>query len=84
MVSSRTASEHASKKVQEKGTAALFNATAPFWVHRWDGFVAGERSCWRLAARKALVIRRIPPTLWEIIPHGSVFFFPYGFRLRDE
>ena len=30
MVSSRDASEHASKKVQEKGTAALFNATAPF------------------------------------------------------
>jgi len=30
MVSSRTASEHTSKKVQEKGTAALFNATAPF------------------------------------------------------
>ena len=30
MVSSRDASEHASKKVQEKGTATLFNATAPF------------------------------------------------------
>ena len=30
MVSSRDASEHASKKVQEKGTAALFNATAPW------------------------------------------------------
>lgn len=30
MVSSIDASEHASKKVQEKGTAALFNATAPF------------------------------------------------------
>ena len=33
MVSSRTASEHASKKVQEKGTAALFNATAPCFIH---------------------------------------------------
>ena len=32
MVSSRDASEHASKKVQEKGTAALFNATAPFEI----------------------------------------------------
>ena len=31
MVSSIDASEHASKKVQEKGTAALFNATAPFF-----------------------------------------------------
>ena len=30
MVSSRDASEHAFQKVQEKGTAALFNATAPF------------------------------------------------------
>ena len=29
MVSSRDASEHAFQKVQEKGTAALFNATAP-------------------------------------------------------
>ena len=30
MVSSRDASEHASKKRQEKGAAVLFNATAPF------------------------------------------------------
>jgi len=32
MVSSRDASEHASKKGQEKGAAVLFNATAPFHV----------------------------------------------------
>lgn len=31
MVSSRDASEHASKKGQEKGAAVLFNATAPFF-----------------------------------------------------
>lgn len=53
-------------------------------MNRRGGFAAGERSCWRLAARKALILRRVTPTLWEIIPHGSVFFFPYGFRLRDE
>ena len=45
--------------------AVLFvvNATAPsFWMHRLDGFADGERSCWRLAARKALILRRVTPT----------------------
>lgn len=42
MVSSIDASEHASKKVQEKGTAALFNATAPFFLFTCYG--AGEEN----------------------------------------
>ena len=33
-----------------------------FLVYWLDGFADGERSCWRLAARKALILRRIPPT----------------------
>ena len=40
MVSSRDASEHASKKVQEKGTATLFNATAPSLI--WSAFGKSE------------------------------------------
>ncbi len=39
-----------------------------FCVHRRDGFAAGERSCWRLAARKALLLRRVTPTLWNRHP----------------
>ena len=60
MVSSRDASEHASKKVQEKGTAALLNATAPFSI---PIPAARDRACWRLAPRKPLFHRLATPTM---------------------
>ena len=63
MVSSRDASEHASKKGQEKGAAALFNATAPFFIV-WGParILTACRPCWRLPAGKTLSHRRATPT----------------------
>ena len=47
-------------------------------------FSVGGQACWRPAARKALILRRVTPTLRVTIPHEPIFLFLYEFRLRGE